>query len=725
MEEEEIAKFCDLSNPFDPVDFMLFKEEIKDDFQNIYTKVFENNEDKKALVISKNLFPRFFYIFSLQEILKKHFQIYFFESCPQKIVEFNVLFIIPPEKKCIDIIAKQMDRDEADMHELKKDFEKNKNMFISKKYFYLYVPKIDLSLLNYSEEHYGERYEMFQTYYDFELLSIPFDYDLISLEDKLSFKELFLFKFSDCIDNLANLLIKIEEIFGRIKYRYILGENSKKVSDFLDKKEKEGFLSDKNNDEILACFFIDRSVDYITPLCTELTYEALLHQYFNIIFSKIKVKNEIVKIKKEKKVKEEEKKEDEKKEEEKTEEEKIKEEREREEKEKEEIMTIMLGFNDKLFQLIKSFNFGKLGLFLTKRYEYQDRIFKEMKTTKNKDLDSDHVKQEFDLVREMNTERPQLKMHINLFNYIRGFTSLPQSKRRLNLEQTLLQGGKECLDLIHDYYDSEMARKGDPYELLKLFCLENLAFGGVKGKIYDTFKNDFLMTYSEDLFFLFKNLEELKILNKDGKSKLYQMLFEKLDLINFNVNTNKPNDTSYVFGGFSPISIRFIEKALKIGWTGFQKELFKNMGIEYEFPPDEKHVMFPKNNVNYILLVYTGGITYSEIEAVRYLNTSPDYSKYKFLIITTNIINGKDFFNEIRDDKIETRLDESMIKKPEENVVVMDKKTLEKHKKKEKEEQKKKDKEERERMKKKVKQEKELEKDRAEFKKMKEKLNKK
>jgi hypothetical protein len=95
---------------------------------------------------------------------------------------------------------------------------------------------------------------------------------------------------------LANLLIKIEDIFGKIKYRYILGENSKVVSDFLDKKEKEGFLSDKNNDEILACFFIDRSVDYITPFCTELTYEALLHQYFNINFGKIKVKNDIAKI---------------------------------------------------------------------------------------------------------------------------------------------------------------------------------------------------------------------------------------------------------------------------------------------------------------------------------------------------------------------------------------------------------------------------------------------
>ena len=733
MEEEELAKFCDLSNPFDPIDFMIFKEEIKDDFQNIYTSIFENNEDKKALVISKSLFPRFFYIFSYQEIVKKGFKIYYFELCPQAIEEFNVLFIIPPEQQCIDIIAKQMDKDESAMHELKKDFQKNKDRFISKKYFYLYVPKIDISLINYTEENYGERFESFQKYFDFELLNIPFDYDLISLEDKLSFKELFLFKFSDCVDNLANLLIKIEDIFGKIKYRYILGENSKIVSDFLDKKEKEGFLSDKNNDEILACFFIDRSVDYITPFCTELTYEALLHQFFNINFLKIKVKNEIAKIKREKKKeekKEDEKdeiKEEEKKEPEKTEEEKLKEEREQEEKERQEIMNIMLGFNDKLFQIIKDFNFGKLGLYLTKRYEYQDLMFKKMKNTRSKELDSDKVKKEFDLVREMNTERPQLKMHINLFNYIRGFTSLPQAKRRLNLEQTLLQGGKDCLDLIHDYYDSEMVRKSDPYDLLKLFCLENLAFGGVKGKIYDSFKNDFLMTYDDNYFFLIKNLEELKILNKDGKSKLYQMLLEKLGLINFNVNTNQPNDTSYVFGGFSPITIRFIEKALKVGWSNFQKDLlFKNLGIEYDFPQDENPIMNPKKDTNYILLVFTGGITYSEIGAVRYLNTSPEYSKYKFLIITTNIINAKDFFDEIKDDKIESRLDESAIPKPEENAVpIMDKKTLEKHKKKEKEEQKKKDKEERERMKKKLKQERELEKDRAEYRKMKEKLNKK
>ena len=161
MEEEELAKFYDLSNPFDPVDFMIFKEEIKDDFQNIYTSIFENNEDKKALVISKALLPRFFFFFFYQEIIKKGFQVYYFELCPQPIEEFNVLFIIPPEKQCIDIIAKQMDKDDSAMHELKKDFQKNKDRFISKKYFYLYVPKIDIALINYTEEKYGEKYESF------------------------------------------------------------------------------------------------------------------------------------------------------------------------------------------------------------------------------------------------------------------------------------------------------------------------------------------------------------------------------------------------------------------------------------------------------------------------------------------------------------------------------------------------------------------------------------
>ena len=744
--EEQIKTFYEPTNPFDPVDFMIFKEEMQDEFNEIYSKIFQNNQDKKALVISKLLFDRFFFIFPFQELEKRGFTVYYFENCPQKIEEFQILFLIPSKVECIDIALKQMERDQKTIENMQRNMQNEKqekkdkkekkgnkieinikNNIIAKKYYFLYVPKVDISVINYLN-HKETLYEAnFSNYYDFELLNFPLDYDLISFEDKQCFKELYLYKFSDCVDNLANLLIKIQDIFGKIKNKYIIGEYSKIVSELLDKKEKEGFLSDNNNDEILACFFLDRSVDYITPMCSEYTYEALIHNYFNIKFNKIKVKNEIAKIKKEKK-KEEEKKEEKKEEKELTEQEmqeKIKKEIEEERKEREKIITINVGYNDLLFQLIKPFYFSKVGLFLSKRFEYQDKSFKAIKTDVGK-FDSEKLSNQLILIRKMNSERPQLKLHINLADYIRDFTSLPQSRRRLQLEQLILQGDKNCLELIRDYYDTEMAKKGDPYELLKFFCLENLIFGGVKGKIYDAFKNDFLMTYDEKLFFLIKNLEELKILNKDGKSKLYQILLEKLNLINFDVTINNPNDTSYVLGGYCPISIRFIEKAIKGGWNLLQKDVLKNLGLDFEYPLDEKQVMFPTKKVNYILLVYTGGITYSEIEAVRYLNKSPEYSKYKFLIITTNIINGKSFFDEIKDDRIAPMIDEDAIKKEEEEKEeILDKKTLDKLKKKEKEEQKKKDKEDREKQKALAKKQRELEKDRAEYRKMKEKESKK
>jgi hypothetical protein len=125
------------------------------------------------------------------------------------------------------------------------------------------------------------------------------------------------------------------------------------------------------------------------------------------------------------------------------------------------------------------------------------------------------------MVKEMALETQSLYNHIDLADYMSKKSITPRAQRRSQLEKTLFGGEKECLDFIHEFYETEMARKGDPYELLKLFCLENLIFGGVKNKIYDTFKNDFLLTYDENLFFLLKNLEELKILRRGGSSKFY------------------------------------------------------------------------------------------------------------------------------------------------------------------------------------------------------------
>ena len=83
------------------------------------------------------------------------------------------------------------------------------NNIVAKNYYFLYEPKVDISILNYLKELDTIYEGNFGNYYDFEMLNYPLDYDIISFKDKQCFKELILFKFSDCVDNFANLLIKI------------------------------------------------------------------------------------------------------------------------------------------------------------------------------------------------------------------------------------------------------------------------------------------------------------------------------------------------------------------------------------------------------------------------------------------------------------------------------------------------------------------------------------
>jgi hypothetical protein len=75
--------------------------------------------------------------------------------------------------------------------------------------------------------------------------------------------------------------------------------------------------------------------------------------------------------------------------------------------------------------------------------------------------------------------------------------------------------------------------------------------------------------------------------------------------------------------------------------------VIKKLPGETEFPAEEKAVYQPKTKQNFILVVFIGGITFAEISAIRYLNKRPN-SDHKFIILTTNIINGKSMINSLR-----------------------------------------------------------------------------
>ena len=196
---------------------------------------------------------------------------------------------------------------------------------------------------------------------------------------------------------------------------------------------------------------------------------------------------------------------------------------------------------------------------------------------------------------------------------------------------------------LHDFYESQIGKKDDKNLILRLLCLESLVQSGIKNKFYDDFKRDYFNIYGQQEIFLWNNLEKMNILKKEDRKYTYYNTNKGLNLINDNVNVLEPNDPSYSYGGYCPITVKLIEKAIKVGWNDI-KYVLNDLPGEFLYPNDEKDILFPKSK-SFILLVFVGGITYGEIAALRYLNSKNN--KIKFIIMTTHIITNKRFFESV------------------------------------------------------------------------------
>ena len=128
---------------------------------------------------------------------------------------------------------------------------------------------------------------------NFNVDLLPIDNDLLSLERENCFKEIYIDKNLTSISDLANAFVKLETCFGKVKHKYIKGDLSKTFENLVLEKEKENNL--KTNDEILGMIVLDRSVDFITALTTNYTYEGLIDDFFGINFGTIKLKESFVK----------------------------------------------------------------------------------------------------------------------------------------------------------------------------------------------------------------------------------------------------------------------------------------------------------------------------------------------------------------------------------------------------------------------------------------------
>ncbi len=131
----------------------------------------------------------------------------------------------------------------------------------------------------------------------FQMDLIPFDDDVLSLEMSAAFSECFLDGDPSALQHIARAISRLQDMFGIIGTVKGKGDQAYQVFRHLERMRREqqtpmgafGALSD-----IDALLLIDRTVDSITPMLQQMTYEGLVDEQFGIKNTYIDVSSELV-----------------------------------------------------------------------------------------------------------------------------------------------------------------------------------------------------------------------------------------------------------------------------------------------------------------------------------------------------------------------------------------------------------------------------------------------
>ncbi|WAQ99914.1 VP33B-like protein [Mya arenaria] len=119
---------------------------------------------------------------------------------------------------------------------------------------------------------------------ELDLDLLPLDADIMSMEAPDFFKSYYMDNDLTGLHTVSRGLLSIERIFGEIPNIYCLGRAGKMCYELLRRLSggEKLITPDYPRSEIGHMFLIDREVDLVTPLCTQVTYEGLLDDMFGI-----------------------------------------------------------------------------------------------------------------------------------------------------------------------------------------------------------------------------------------------------------------------------------------------------------------------------------------------------------------------------------------------------------------------------------------------------------
>ena len=590
---------------FLPVDVFLFKEYYKINFLQIIDSFGKDNP--KLIYVDNRSLKQISFLFNIKEFKERKLTAKILEellNSKDKIEENIIIFLIEPLKENVNKIIE----------------------------FYFKIisqnPKLEMKIIftpcqTYEIIEYMTLNDIKQYFdiYNYYIDLIPIDFDLLSFEQINSIYEIYCENKLNSLTDMAKAIVKLESCFGKIVNKYIKGDYASLLNDLIKREEDENEVNFKDVEEIFGIIILDRTIDNITPFCSNYTYEGLIDELFDINYNKIHIDENI-----------------------------LNEEKKRDNKKKEENKKtyFLTSSENNFYYRIRSMHYNNANTYLKMRSNYFQEIEEKTRNLNTNDETEKMNKYMNELIKLNKEDKNYMGQNINIARYLNNYQNNLKKREFIEKEQLLLAG--QLPAGLHEYYENYVGEKKNFYEILRLMLLESITQNGIKD--YEKIKRDLLNVYGFQNIFLFRNLEKIGWLkDKDFVNSVkrifdfnYRYVLEKLNLINDEFTFSKINDCSYLLSGFCPISLRLIEKIFNGGWNKIN-EILKKIPGQYSFPQNENMIFQNINNKkqNIIFVTFIGGVTYTEIEGIRFLNLINE--NFKFIIITNSIINHKKLLN--------------------------------------------------------------------------------
>ncbi|XP_049662031.1 vacuolar protein sorting-associated protein 33A isoform X2 [Accipiter gentilis] len=469
----------------------------------------------------------------------------------------NIIFFVRPKLELMDIITDNVLREDRGRSP-QRDFH------------ILFVPRRSLLCEQWLKEQGVLGSFIHREQYSLDL--IPFDGDLLSMESESAFK------------HVANMMI-------RMKREFPGSQNS--IFPVFD-----------------TLLLLDRNVDLLTPLATQLTYEGLIDEIYGIQNTYVKLPPEKFAPKKQgeggKDLPTEPKK-------------------------------LQLNSAEELYAEIRDKNFNAVGSVLSKKAKIISAAFEERHHAKT----VGEIKQFVSQLPHMQAARSSLANHTSIAELIKDITTSEDFFDNLTVEQEFMSGIDT--DKVNNYIEDCIAQKHPLIKILRLVCLQSVCNSGLKQKVLDHYKREILQTYGYEHILTLNNLEKAGLLKPQTSGRNnYPTIRKTLRLWMDDVNEQNPNDISYVYSGYAPLSVRLAQLLARPGWRSIEEVLKMLPGPHFEerqqLPTGlQKKRQHGENRVT--LVFFLGGVTYAEIAALRFLSQMEDGGT-EYIIATTKLING-------------------------------------------------------------------------------------